>query len=131
LTALSLAIYKGTAKNCCIIFHMSVQTVLTSWKEIAAYLGKGVRTVQRWETELGLPIRRPNPGDRRIVLAIPSEIDAWINKTTKRKASRLQSAAEVHENFRRMQRLIGIMNERMQQVVETASKLQSFRNPQR
>jgi hypothetical protein len=26
-------------------------SVLTSWKEIAQYVGKGVRTVQRWERE--------------------------------------------------------------------------------
>jgi excisionase family DNA binding protein len=32
--------------------------VLTSWKEVAAYLGKGVRTVQRWEKHDGLPVRR-------------------------------------------------------------------------
>jgi len=27
--------------------------LLNSWKEIAAYLNRGVRTVQRWETERG------------------------------------------------------------------------------
>jgi hypothetical protein len=31
---------------------------LESWKEIAAYLKKGVRTVQRWDQTEGLPIRR-------------------------------------------------------------------------
>ena len=37
---------------------------LNTWKEIATYMGRGVRTVQRWERELGLPVRRPreNPG---------------------------------------------------------------------
>lgn len=33
--------------------------ILSGWKEIANYLRKGVRTVQRYERELGLPIRRP------------------------------------------------------------------------
>jgi hypothetical protein len=28
---------------------------LDSWKEIAAYLGRGIRTVQRWEREEGCP----------------------------------------------------------------------------
>jgi hypothetical protein len=32
--------------------------LLSSWKDIAKYTGKGVRTVQRWERE-GLPVRRP------------------------------------------------------------------------
>ena len=53
--------------------------VLTSWKEIASYLGKGVRTVQRWEQHLGLPVRRPTgPARRHIVLARRSDLDAWI-----------------------------------------------------
>ena len=49
-------------------------SVLTSWKEIAQYFGKGVRTVQRWEHELGFPVRRTKSG----VLAVPGEIDAWV-----------------------------------------------------
>ena len=53
--------------------------VLSSWKEIAAFLGKGVRTVQRWESCLGLPVHRPG-GDHGGVLAYPAEIDAWCQK---------------------------------------------------
>ncbi len=52
--------------------------ILGSWKEIAAYLGKGVRTVQRWEQTLGLPVRRPRGGNRQGVVALPSEIDCWV-----------------------------------------------------
>ena len=32
--------------------------LLNSWKEIAAYMGRGVRTLQRWERDLALPVRR-------------------------------------------------------------------------
>jgi hypothetical protein len=53
--------------------------VLGSWKEIAAYLGKGVRTVQRYERELGLPVRRPND-QRQIVFAYPSELRSWLDR---------------------------------------------------
>jgi hypothetical protein len=52
-------------------------TVLTSWKEIAAYFGKGVRTVQRWERELGLPVRRPS-GNSHDVYAQCEELQAWL-----------------------------------------------------
>lgn len=52
-------------------------TALTSWKEIAQHLGKGVRTVQRWERE-GLPVRRPKGGQKGRVLAFPEEIDKWV-----------------------------------------------------
>ena len=52
--------------------------VLTSWKEIASYMGKGVRTVQRWEQEFGLPVRRPMGSDKKAVLARPSDLDSWV-----------------------------------------------------
>src|SRR4051794_4944965 len=58
--------------------EMSTSTALGSWKEIAAYLGKGVRTAQRYESQLGLPVRRPDRDDRKIVFALPDELDAWI-----------------------------------------------------
>lgn len=49
---------------------------LTSWKEIAAYLHCSVRTVQRWEKERGLPVRRI-PGERGAVYALTAELDEW------------------------------------------------------
>ena len=52
---------------------------LQSWKEIAAYLKRGVRTAQRWERCAGLPVRRPRPGDRSPVFAFPAEIDQWMH----------------------------------------------------
>jgi hypothetical protein len=54
-----------------------MSVALSSWKEIAAYLGKGVRTVQRWELQFGLPVRRPN-AKSHVIFAVPSELDAWI-----------------------------------------------------
>jgi len=50
---------------------------LDSWKEIAAYLGRGVRTVQRWEREEGLPIHRLPHADRGSVFADPTELTEW------------------------------------------------------
>ena len=52
--------------------------MLGSWKEIASYLGKGVRTVQRWERQFGLPVRRPNVNAKGVVCALPQELDAWF-----------------------------------------------------
>jgi TolB-like protein/Flp pilus assembly protein TadD len=50
---------------------------LDSWKEIAAYLKKEVRTVQRWEKSSGLPVRRLAHGKQGTVFAYKSELDAW------------------------------------------------------
>ena len=52
--------------------------VLHSWKEIAAYLGKGVRTVQRWEQLLGLPVQRLKNRTKGTVEASTDELDQWL-----------------------------------------------------
>ena len=51
---------------------------LDSWKEIAAYLNRDVRTVIRWEREKALPVHRVPGGKRQAVFAFPAEIDAWL-----------------------------------------------------
>ena len=50
---------------------------LDSWKEIAAYLGRGIRTVQRWERDEGLPVHRLAHADRGSVFADPTELNEW------------------------------------------------------
>jgi hypothetical protein len=51
---------------------------LDSWKTIAAYLGRDVRTVIRWEQARGLPIRRLPGTSRSAVFAYKHEIDTWL-----------------------------------------------------
>jgi hypothetical protein len=51
---------------------------LSGWKEIAAYLGRSVRTVQRWEKDFGLPVRRFGLSRPESVFALPREIEAWL-----------------------------------------------------
>jgi adenylate cyclase len=53
---------------------------LDSWKEIAAFLRRNVRTVQRWEARNGLPVYRhcPEPIKGSPVHAYRSELDAWL-----------------------------------------------------
>jgi hypothetical protein len=50
---------------------------LTSWKAIAQVFGRDIRTVQRWEKEEGLPIRRHLHHRGNSVFAYRSELDAW------------------------------------------------------
>ena len=51
--------------------------VIDSWKEIAAYLKRDVRTVMRWEHTRGLPVRRLPGGPKSAVYATKPELDAW------------------------------------------------------
>jgi TolB-like protein len=52
---------------------------LDSWKEIAAYLKREVRTLHRWEAQEGLPIHRHLHKERGSVYAYKSELDSWWN----------------------------------------------------
>ena len=66
--------------------------VLSSWKEIADYLGRGVRTVQRYETLFGFPVWRPSRERRSSVVALSNEIDAWVSDMKTRDSMRSQTA---------------------------------------
>jgi TolB-like protein/tetratricopeptide (TPR) repeat protein len=53
---------------------------LESWGEIAAYLRREIRTVQRWERSQGLPVRRLQIGKLGSVYAYRSELDKWYRE---------------------------------------------------
>lgn len=62
---------------------------LCGWKEIANYLGKGVRTVQRYERQMALPVRRPAGKPRGSVIATKAELDGWVGASQIREVFRL------------------------------------------
>lgn len=51
--------------------------LLETWKEIAVYLNRDLRTVKRWEQSRGLPVHRLPGGPQAAVFAVKSELDAW------------------------------------------------------
>jgi hypothetical protein len=53
---------------------------LDGWKAVAAHLRKSVRTAQRWERELGLPVHRMQTETGEIIYAFSSEIDSWARE---------------------------------------------------
>jgi len=53
---------------------------LESWGEIATYLRREIRTVQRWEKYQGLPVRRLVIGKLGSVYAYRSELDKWYRE---------------------------------------------------
>lgn len=67
-------------------------TPLNGWKEIAAYLGRSLRSVQRYEQERGLPVHRLTSADGQTVYAFRHEIDAWrqgLDEPSKQEVSRV------------------------------------------
>jgi Tol biopolymer transport system component len=67
---------------------------LDSWKEIATYLGRGVRTVQRWEREEGLPVHRLSHEKRGSVYARREELAAWWESRRRTLAAEPPDAAD-------------------------------------
>ena len=53
---------------------------LEGWKEIAAYLKRDVRTVQRWERTEQFPVRRQMHRKLGRVLAFKDELDRWMDQ---------------------------------------------------
>lgn len=51
---------------------------LESWKEIAAYIGRDVRTAMRWAQQ-GMPVHRVPGAKKGRIFAFGSEIDSWLN----------------------------------------------------
>jgi len=66
---------------------------LKSWVEIAGFVSCGVRTAQRYERELGLPVHRDR--DRRAVWADGDELLNWVRgfKLSDRLRPRSQAAS--------------------------------------
>ena len=55
---------------------------LTTWPEIAAYIGRDARTAKRYEAGRGLPVRRVPGGGKAPVYAFSDELDAWLAQTS-------------------------------------------------
>ncbi len=71
---------------------------LESWKEIASYLGRSPRTVQRWERLEGLPVHRLQHDTLGSVYAFRSELDQWWEaRRTQLTGSEKEAATEAEE----------------------------------
>src|SRR5947209_19417240 len=66
---------------------------LDSWKEIAAFMNRDVRTVQRWEKSEGLPVHRHLHEKAGSVYAYRAELQAWWRSAESKVASEPAVAA--------------------------------------
>lgn len=74
---------------------MKDKDILDSWKEICIYLDRNIRTCQRWETDLGLPVHRFNVNSPKSkVFAYKSEIDKWLQERSNCKEIQKKSIFE-------------------------------------
>jgi len=64
---------------------------LNGWKEISNYLGKSVRTAQRWERILAMPIHRIHTARGEIVFGFKQELDRWQSSKEQESAATPQT----------------------------------------
>jgi hypothetical protein len=101
--------------------------ILSGWKEIANYMGKGVRTVQRYERLFGLPVRRPAGKACGSVVATKAEIDAWVGASPIREGLQLVRPATEFSatTWSNVQAGLAKMRELAQQMQELRTELRS------
>jgi len=77
---------------------------LDSWKEIAAYLRRDVKTAQRWEKREGMPVHRHLHARSGSVYALRSELDAWSQSRKLRLETPGKSSARSLQRVRKLAR---------------------------
>jgi TolB-like protein/Tfp pilus assembly protein PilF len=90
---------------------------LESWGEIATYLRRDIRTVQRWEHLYGLPVRRLVIGKMGQVYAFRSELDRWMQQrqpspdddvaNSDKESHEVQNPADVSEGIHKETKITG------------------------
>src|SRR5215470_1091127 len=66
---------------------------LEGWKQIAAYLKRDVRTVQRWEKTEQFPVRRQMHRKLGSVLAFKNELDRWMDQRSSLQSQRANTTS--------------------------------------
>jgi len=98
------------------------QELLSGWKDIASYLGRGVRTAQRYERKLNLPVRRVlgNPGGP--VVATKADLDSWVRSSPTAQESFNKETRTVEEH------LVSDIAKGLQQQAELRAQMLKLRN---
>jgi hypothetical protein len=97
--------------------------ILNGWKEISSYIERSVRTVQRWEVSLGLPVYRPALKDRTAVVAFSDELDRWISRGSPAVLEEGTAPRGKNENNDSLLRLLEDMNTVVGDTSELASQI--------
>jgi TolB-like protein/Tfp pilus assembly protein PilF len=81
---------------------------LESWKEVAAYLGRDITTVRRWEKREGLPVHRIHHNRLGTVYAYTAELDAWRNERAAAAAPVEMAATQTPQTVKRVWTVIAL-----------------------
>jgi len=74
---LQAAMERTVVRDCVESASSGTSERLDSWKEIACYLRRSIRCVQRWEKNEGLPVLRHQHVGGATVYAYREKLDEW------------------------------------------------------
>jgi len=102
--------------------------ILCGWKRIATYLDMSVRSVQRYEQEYALPVRRPTGKARGAVITTIPELDRWVSTHTVQSDTGSTNNALVggevlRAGFNRMQVLVEEMRQLQQEMSDKCREM--------
>lgn len=110
---------------------------LRSWQEIAIYVGKGLRTVQRWEHEIDFPVHRVGDNTRAVV-ASTDEINEWMRRSQKPTVltpsvhpsieERREQMEKLRQQVHRMCEQTSILREKVAKIKASQSARKTARN---
>jgi hypothetical protein len=102
--------------------------ILNGWKQISNHIDRGVRTAQRWEALLGMPVHRPALKDRSAVVGFSDEIESWLSRTSPDERNECVEAEDqaphVNDWNERLERALDNMNTLMRQSNGLLSQVQ-------
>ena len=84
--------------------------ILNGWKEISNHIERGVRTAQRWESSLGMPVHRPALKNRSAVVAFSDELDGWLSRSSPDAQDECLAVNDNEENNRNLLRVLDGMS---------------------
>src|SRR3954454_8756614 len=72
---------------------------LEGWKQIASYLKRDVRTVQRWERTEQFPVRRQMHHKLGSIFAFKNELDYWMDQRSSFQSAKAPTSSRAYELF--------------------------------
>jgi hypothetical protein len=105
--------------------------ILNGWKQISNHIERGVRTAQRWEVLLGMPVHRPALKDRSAVVAFSDELEQWLSRTSPDAQDRCIDIHDKKEGYDRFLRVLENMNALIRQSRQLIRQIRVLQKPRR
>jgi hypothetical protein len=105
--------------------------ILNGWKEISNHIERGVRTAQRWESLLGMPVHRPALKDRSAVVAFSDELEGWLSRASPDTRDECLAVNDKEENNRNLLQVLDDLSTLVRQSRQLICRMQVLQERRR